>query len=76
MTNSIFKPEKIEQEKIKNNTISYTDDDNSKYEHFLINSTNFYDADYFVPETEINNCIKKRLEHPLFFTQNKNVYPF
>ena len=79
LTNRMFQPQKIEQEKIKNNTISYTDDDNSKHEHFFINSTNFYDADYFVPETRrLRNkqLYQKRLEHPLFVTQNKNVYPF
>lgn len=83
LTNRLFKPEKIEkmenieQEKIKNNTISY--DDNSKYEHFFINTTNFYDSDYFIPETKYfrnKQLYQKRLENPLFVTQNKNVYPF
>lgn len=81
LTNKYFKPEKnIELENEKDiisstNTISL--DDNIYFN--TINSTNFYDSNYFVPKSRAlrnNQLYQKRLEHPLFTTQNKNVYPF
>ena len=78
LTNKYFKPEKnieLENEKdilSSNNTISLDD-------NIYFNTSNFYDSNYFVPKSRAlrnNQLYQKRLEHPLFTTQNKNVYPF
>ena len=67
-----YDTESKENETSKLNTISF---DNNMY----INNSNFYDSNYIVPESrKLRNrqLYKKRLENPLFTTQNKNVYPF
>lgn len=81
LTNKYFKPEKnidIENEKdILNSTNTFSLDDNTYFN--TINSSNFYDSNYFVPKSRALRNIQlyqKRLENPLFTTQNKNVYPF
>ena len=61
---------------LKNNTISFND---NIYDKYYINNTNFYDSDYFIPETKFfrnRQLYQKRLENPQFTTLNKNVYPF
>ena len=61
---------------LKNNTISFND---NIYDKYYINNTNFYDSNYFIPETKFfrnRQLYQKRLENPQFTTQNKNVYPF
>ena len=82
LTNKYFKPDKnrydIESKEngnFKLNTIFLDDNIYIKKR----NLSNFYDSNYFVPETrKLRNrqLYQKRLENPLFTTQNKNVYPF
>jgi hypothetical protein len=81
LTNKFFKPEtkiELENEKgILNSTNTFSLDDNIYFN--TINSSNFYDSNYFVPKSRAlrnNQLYQKRLEHPLFITQNKNIYPF
>ena len=81
LTNKYFKPEKnIELENgkdIRSSTNTFSLDDNTYFN--TINSSNFYDSNYFVPKSRAlrnKQLYQKRLEHPLFTTQNKNVYPF
>jgi len=81
LTNKYFKPEKnIELENEKDNlnsTYTISLDDNIYFN--ISNNSNFYDSDYFVPKSRAlrnKQLYQKRLEHPLFTTQNKNVYPF
>ena len=79
LTNNHFKTDKnkynieINENKAPKLDINFLDD--NKY----INRSNFYDSNYFIPETKkLRNrqLYQKRLENPLFTTQNKNVYPF
>ena len=59
-----------------NNSISYND---NIFDKILINNNNFYDSNYYIPETKFfrnRQLYQKRLENPQFTTQNKNVYPF
>ena len=81
LTNKFFKPEtkiELENEKgILNSTNTFSLDDNTYFN--TINSSNFYDSNYFVPKSRAlrnNQLYQKRLEQPLFTTQNKNIYPF
>ena len=81
LTKKICKPENIalqieKNDSLKNNTISFN---NNIYDKYYINNTNFYDSNYYIPETKYfrnRQLYQKRLENPLFTTQNKNVYPF
>ncbi len=82
LTNKKFKiedgKEKIRKE---NNSFGYntiSSDDKIFYKMF-INNRNFYDSNYFIPESKYfrnKQLYNKRLQNPLFTTQNKNVYPF
>lgn len=71
-----------EQEKTRkdNNDFRYntiSPDDEIFYK--IYNNTNFYDSNYFIPESKYfrnKQLYNKRLQNPLFTTQNKNVYPF
>jgi hypothetical protein len=78
LTNKYFNQERNEKENnLKfNNTISSID---NIYDKIYINNTNFYDSNYIIPESRSfrnKQLYQKRLENPLFTTQNKNVYPF
>lgn len=58
------------------NTITFND---KIFDKIFINNTNFYDSNYIIPESKSfrnKQLYNKRLENPLFKTQNKNVYPF
>lgn len=64
-------------------TISYKEKNNLKDRNlFCLNTTNisnFYDSNYFIPETKVfrnKQLYNKRLENPMFNTLNKDVYPF
>ena len=63
------------------NSISYNDKKTSEADRYLntIDSSNFYDSNYFIPESKSlrnKQLYNKRLENPMFNTLNKNVYPF
>lgn len=83
LTNKHFKLESLEKDKkiqdnisTINNTFSF---DDNIYDKIYINNTNFYDSNYYIPSSKTlrnRQLYQKRLENPLFKTQNKNVYPF
>ena len=64
------------------NTISFNERNNPAEENYYlntINTSNFYDSDYFIPETKSfrnKQLYNKRLQNPIFNTLNKDVYPF
>lgn len=78
-----YAPQEVNEDIIKkennlkpNCTISSID---NNYDKIYINNSNFYDSNYFIPESRSfrnKQLYQKRLEKPLFTTQNKNVYPF
>ena len=74
-------PENNQQNQLFN-SISFNErnflKDDEKYLN-TIDTSNFYDSDYFIPETKSfrnKQLYNKRLENPMFNTLNKNVYPF
>ena len=80
LTNKYFNPIKtiteLEQKKLLNSNYSFSD---KSYDNIFINNTNFYDSNYYVPESKSfrnKQLYNKRLKNPLFTTQNKNIYPF
>lgn len=80
LTNKYFNPIKntneLEQKNLLNSTYSFS---NKSYDNYFINNTNFYDSNYYIPESKSfrnKQLYNKRLKNPLFTTQNKNVYPF
>ena len=78
----IFNPKKIKP--LSNNylnTLSVNNSSDSLEEKYLntYDSSNFYDSNYFIPESKAyrnKQLYNKRLENPMFNTLNKNVYPF
>ena len=80
--NSVEKEMGIELQNQLYNSVSFNEKniikDDNKYLN-TINSSNFYDSDYFIPEAKSfrnKQLYNKRLENPSFNTLNKDVYPF
>lgn len=76
ITNKRLRQKRIGSENLLNNTMSFND---KKKSHIYLNNSNFYDLNYYIPQTKSfrnKQLYQKRLENPLFTTQNKEVYPF
>ena len=63
------------------NKTTFTRSNNITEGNYLntLDSSNFYDSDYFIPNTKSyrnEQLYNKRLENPMFNTLNKKIYPF
>ena len=63
------------------NRTTFTNSNNITEGNYLntIDSSNFYDSNYFIPTTKSyrnEQLYNKRLENPMFNTLNKKIYPF